>query len=195
MCSSTYVTFCQNTPHLVGEHLCDFLGGHFHFLGGRLALDQNWFARMQEPFTRIPNLVLTRKWPSAPMWVFSRTQQRCWIKIRVVSSLDVLWKLHCMESHATTPSPFYLIYESLYCYSCIPCLFSLLSCDIFLAFSEWSLANVWKKDFQSKITYTLFMFFLLLKQTSINSARRFSDFSHLVEPDFRIFAHPIHETC
>ena len=42
-----------------------------------MALDQTWFAHMQEPFTRIPNLVLTQKWPSAPMRVFPRTRQTC----------------------------------------------------------------------------------------------------------------------
>ena len=47
----------------------------FHFEGVMMALGQTWFAHMQEPFTRILNLVLTQKWRS--MLGTPRTRQTC----------------------------------------------------------------------------------------------------------------------
>ena len=45
------------------------------FFGARMALGQTLFAHMQEPFTRIPNLVLTQKSHLAPTLQIPRTQQ------------------------------------------------------------------------------------------------------------------------
>ena len=42
-----------------------------------MALSQTWLVHMKELSTRIPNLVLTQKWWSAPRWVLSRTLQIC----------------------------------------------------------------------------------------------------------------------
>ena len=49
--------------------------GLFH--GVRMAQGQTWSAHMQEPFTRIMNLVLTQKWWLAPMLEIARTRQIC----------------------------------------------------------------------------------------------------------------------
>ena len=81
MCSSTYMAFSQNTSHPVGRSPLWLFARTFlnfcHFEGVRMALGQTWFAHMQEPFTRIPNLVLTQKSHLAPTSVFPRTQQNC----------------------------------------------------------------------------------------------------------------------
>ena len=80
MCSSTYMAFSQNTSHPVGRsplwHFARTFLNFCHFEGVRMALGQTWFAHMQEPFTRIPNLVSTQKWQSAPMLEIPRTRQK-----------------------------------------------------------------------------------------------------------------------
>ena len=80
MCSSTYMAFSQNTSHPVGRsplwHFARTFLNFCHFEGVRMALGQTWFAHMQEPFTRIPNLVLTQKSHLAPISEIPRTQQR-----------------------------------------------------------------------------------------------------------------------
>ena len=79
MCSSTYMAFSQNTSHPVGRSPLWLFARTFlnfcHFEGVRMALGQTWFAHMQEPFTRIPNLVLTQKPHLAPSSLFPRTRQ------------------------------------------------------------------------------------------------------------------------
>ena len=61
------------------KHLCVFLHQNdennfefWSFFGVRMALGQTWFAHMQEPFTRIPNLVLTQKSHLAPYFSISQ---------------------------------------------------------------------------------------------------------------------------
>ena len=89
MCSSTYMAFSQNTSHPMGRSPLWLFPRTFlnfcHFEGVRMALGQTWFAHMQEPFTRIQNLVLTQKWPSAPMLEIPRTRQICKILIGFLS--------------------------------------------------------------------------------------------------------------
>ena len=58
MCSSTNMTFSQK------------IFKFWSFFGVRVALGQTRLAHMQEPLTRIPNLILTQKWRSAPMLKF-----------------------------------------------------------------------------------------------------------------------------
>ena len=81
MCSSTYMAFSQNTSHPMGRSPLWLFARTFlnfcHFEGVRMALGQTWFAHMQEPFTRIPNLVLTQKSHLAPTSQFPRTRQKC----------------------------------------------------------------------------------------------------------------------
>ena len=76
MCSSTYMAFSQNTSHPVGRSPLWLFPRTFlnfcHFEGVRKALGQTWFAHMQEPFTRIPNLVLTQKSHLAPYFTVSQ---------------------------------------------------------------------------------------------------------------------------
>ena len=50
-----------------------------HFEGVRITPGPTRFANMQEPLTRIPNLVLTQKWRS--MLKIGRTQQICQKKV------------------------------------------------------------------------------------------------------------------
>ena len=70
MCEE-HISSCGRSPiRLFARTFSNF--GHSE--GVRIALGQTWFAHMQEPFTRIPSLVLTQKWRSAPMLGICRTR-------------------------------------------------------------------------------------------------------------------------
>ena len=114
MCSSTYMAFSQNTSHPVGRSPLWLFARTFlnfcHFEGVRMALGQTWFAHMQEPFTRIPNLVLTQKSHLAPTSVFPRTQQ-IWQKIfchrKMFARRIEMFKYLVFLTHVRTKGPWW----------------------------------------------------------------------------------------